>query len=155
MYLSNWEGALVMRRVAVLAGILLCVLQLSRNALTATGHLEAVSQDQEMNFTLEGKITEKTAGKLTVSTGENMIFHVLYNDKTQIKKKDGSPGTAQDLHTGLKISVAGDLAESGDITAKKIEIEGDGSEPKSAGDGRILNQSPAFSPFPAVSLERR
>jgi len=76
---------------------------------------------------LEGKITEKTAGKLTVSTGENMIFHVLYNDKTEIKKKDGSPGTAQDLHTGLRISVAGDLAESGEITAKKIEIEGEGS----------------------------
>ena len=60
-----------------------------------------LSAQDENNFTLEGKITEKTAGKLTVSTGENMIFHVLYNDKTEIKKKDGSPGTAQDLHTGL------------------------------------------------------
>ena len=76
-----------------------------------------------MSFTLEGKITEKSAGKLTVSSGENMIFHVLYNDKTEIKKKDGSPGSAQDLHIGLRISVAGDLAESGEITAKKIEIE--------------------------------
>ena len=86
-----------------------------------------------MNFTLEGKITEKSAGKLTVSSGENMIFHVLYNDKTEIKKKDGSPGTAQDLHIGVRISVAGDLAESGEITAKKIEIEGEGSENKSTG----------------------
>jgi len=81
-----------------------------------------------MNFTLEGKITEKTAGKLTVSSGENIIFHVLYNDKTEIRKKDGNPGAAQDLHTGLRISVAGDLAESGEITAKRIEIEGEGSE---------------------------
>jgi hypothetical protein len=81
----------------------------------------------EMNFTLEGKITEKSASKLTVSSGENIIFHVVYNDKTEIKKKDGSATTAQDLHTGLTISVAGDLAESGEITAKKIEIEGDES----------------------------
>ena len=57
-----------------------------------------------------------------------MIFHVLYNDKTEIKKKDGSPGTGQDLRTGVKISVAGDLAESGEITAKKIEIEGESSD---------------------------
>jgi hypothetical protein len=79
-------------------------------------------------FTMEGKITEMTAGKLTISSGENMIFHVLYNDKTEIKKKDGSPGAAQDLHPGLSISVEGDLAESGEITAKKITIEGEGSE---------------------------
>jgi hypothetical protein len=86
-----------------------------------------------MDFTLEGKITEKAAGKLTVSGGENIIFHVLYNDKTEIRKKDGSPGTAQDLHIGLRISVAGNLAESGEITARKIDIEGEGSENKSAG----------------------
>ncbi len=113
-----------LRRVTVLAGIVLCFLQLSRNTLTSPRPCETVSQDQDMNFTLEGKITDKSPGKLTVSSGENMIFHVLYNDKTEIKKKDGSAGTAQDLHTGLKISVAGDLAESGEITAKKIEIEG-------------------------------
>ena len=117
---------MVMRRVAVLVGLLLCGLQLSPAALSpADTSAPAISaQDaQEMNFTLEGKITDKSAGKLTVSSGENMIFHVLYNDKTVIKKKDGSAGTAQDLHIGLKISVAGDLAESGEITAKKIEIE--------------------------------
>jgi hypothetical protein len=79
-------------------------------------------------FTLEGKITEKSAGKLTISTGENIIFHVVYNDKTEIRKKDGSLGAAEDLHTGLRVSVAGDLAETGEITAKKIEIEGEGSD---------------------------
>ena len=63
-----------------------------------------------------------------------MIFHVLYNDKTEIRKKDGSLGTAEDLHTGLTISVAGDLAESGEITAKKIAIEARSSENKSAGE---------------------
>jgi len=79
-------------------------------------------------FTVEGKITEKTAGKLTISSGENIIFHVLYNDKTEIRKKDGSVGAPQDLHTGLRVSIAGDLAESGEITARKIEIQGEGTE---------------------------
>ena len=113
---------MVIRRV-VLVGFLLCALQFPKTTLssplTATPALSA----QEMNFTLEGKITEKSAGKLTVSSGENIIFHVLYNDKTEIKKKDGSAATAQDLHIGLMISAAGDLAESGEITAKKIQIE--------------------------------
>ena len=120
---------MVMRRIAVLTGFLLCAWQLSLTTLSSPRSAVPTLSAQEGNyFTLEGKITEKTAGKLTVSTGENMIFHVLYNDKTEIRKKDGSPGTAQDLHTGLRISVAGDLAESGEITAKKIEIEAEGSE---------------------------
>jgi len=125
---------MVMRRAAILAGLLLCALQLSKTTLSSPRSAVPTPSAQDMNFTLEGKITEKAAGKLTVSSGENMIFHVLYNDKTEIKKKDGSAGTAQDLHIGLRISVAGDLAESGEITAKKIAIEGEGSERKSAGE---------------------
>jgi hypothetical protein len=77
---------------------------------------------------MEGKITDKSAGKLTINSGDNIIFHVLYNESTEIKKKDGTPGTPQDLQIGVKISVAGSLAESGEITAKKIEIEAGGSE---------------------------
>ena len=118
---------MVMRRVAVLAGILICALLLSKTTTSPRSVVPALSA-QEMNFTLEGKITDKSEGKLTVNSGENIIFHVLYNDKTEIKKKDGSAGTAQDLHIGLKIAVAGDFAESGEITAKKIEIEAEGSE---------------------------
>ena len=119
---------MVTRRVAVLAGLLLFTLPLSRTTFARPPSAAPTPVADDMNFTLEGKITEKTAGKLTVSSGENMIFHVLYNDKTEIRKKDGSLGTAQDLHTGLRISVAGDLAESGEITAKKIEIEPERSE---------------------------
>jgi hypothetical protein len=125
---------MVTRRVAVLAGILLFSLQLSQTTFTSPLSAVPTPKADDSNFTLEGKITEKSEGKLTVSSGENIIFHVLYNDKTEIRKKDGSPGTAQDLHTGLTISVAGDLAESGEITAKKIEIEADGSGNKSAGE---------------------
>jgi hypothetical protein len=118
---------MVTRRVTIFAGFLLCALPLSLTTFASAPSAAPTSFAQDMNFTLEGKITEKTASKLTVSTGENMIFHVIYNDKTEIKKKDGSAGTAQDLHTGLTISVAGDLAESGEITAVKIAIEGEGS----------------------------
>jgi hypothetical protein len=139
---------MVIRRVAVLAGFLLCALQLSKMTLMSPLSAVPIPSAQDMNFTLEGKITEKTAGKLTVSSGENMIFHVLYNDKTEIRKKDGSLGSAQDLHTGLRISVAGDLAESGEITAKKIEIEGNGSENKSAGEIPGHESISSSLPFP-------
>jgi hypothetical protein len=78
---------------------------------------------QETNFTLEGTITERAEGKLTVSTEENIIFHVRYGDKTEIKRKDGTAGAAKDLQKGAKIKVEGDLAESGEIIAQKIELE--------------------------------
>ncbi len=120
---------MVTRRILALASFLLLTLQFSGTILSSPPHaMPTASAQDDTNFTLEGKITEKSAGKLTVSSGENMIFHVLYNDKAEIKKKDGSPGSGQDLRTGLRISVAGNLAESGEITAKKIEIEGEGSE---------------------------
>ena len=113
------------RRVAILVGFLLCTLPLGPATF---GISRGTPSAQDSDFTMEGIITDKTAGKLTISSGENIIFHVLYNDQTEIKKKDGSPGTAQDLHIGVKIYVAGSLAESGEITAKKINIEAEGSE---------------------------
>ncbi len=118
---------MIMRRVVVLTGFLLCTLSLSRMTFASPPRVVPAPSAQDM-FTVEGKITEKAAGKLTISSGENIIFHILYNDKTEIRKKDGSLGTPQDLHTGLRVSIAGDLAENGEITAKKIEIEGEGSQ---------------------------
>ncbi len=87
-----------------------------------TSALEAASP-QDTNFTLEGKVTERAEGKLTVSTEENIIFHVVYGEKTEIKRKDGSAGTEKDLQKGVKIKVDGELAESGEIKARKIELE--------------------------------
>jgi hypothetical protein len=119
---------MVKRRVAILVGFLLCALPVGRATFGTSPRGVPTPSAQDADFTMEGKITDKTAGKLTISSGENIIFHVLYNDQTEIKRKDGSPGTAQDLHIGVKIYVAGSLAESGEITAKKIEIEAEGSE---------------------------
>ncbi len=108
--------------ILAMSGFLLLVLHLPAPPL-ASPRLAAAFATQEMNFTLEGKITANTGDRLTVSTEENIIFHVRYGDKTEIKKKDGSPGTTKDLRVGLRIGVAGDLAESGEIIAKKIEIQ--------------------------------
>jgi hypothetical protein len=119
---------MMIRRAVVIAGLLLCTLQFSPTPWASPRSAMLTPPAQDMNFTLEGKITEKTEGKLTLSGGDNVIFHVEYNDKTEIKKKDGSPGTAQDLQVGVTVSAAGDLAESGVITAKKITIEGESSE---------------------------
>jgi hypothetical protein len=85
---------------------------------------------QAMSFTLEGKITQHTAGKLTVSTEENIIFHVHYGEKTEIKRQDGSQGSEKDLRVGLRIKVAGDLAESGEVEAQRIEIEPESPPPQ-------------------------
>jgi hypothetical protein len=77
---------------------------------------------QESGFTLEGKVTQKSEGKLTVSTEQNMVFHVRYDEKTDIRLKDGAQGADKDLKVGLKVKVEGDLTESGEILARKIEL---------------------------------
>jgi hypothetical protein len=87
-----------------------------------TAALDLASRPQEMNFTVEGKITRHAPGKLTINTEENIVFHVRYEDKTDIQRKDGSKGSAKDLRVGTKVKVAGELNESGEITAQKIEL---------------------------------
>jgi hypothetical protein len=77
---------------------------------------------QEMNFTLQGKITQHTGEKLTVNTEGNIVFRVTYNEKTEITRADGSSGSSQDLQVGKTIHVDGDLQESGEIIAHKIEL---------------------------------
>ncbi len=77
---------------------------------------------QAPSFTLEGTISDLAPGKLTVSTQDNIIFTVLYTDKTQITRADGSPGSSKDFKRGLAVHVAGDLEESGDINAVEIHL---------------------------------
>ena len=76
-----------------------------------------------MAFTVEGKINRLEPKKITLSTEENMLFHVLYDDKTDIRRKDGSAGTTKDLRVGIVIRVEGDLSESGEILAHRIAIQ--------------------------------
>ncbi len=84
----------------------------------------ASSQSQQgMNFNLEGKITEHSAGKLTVSAEDNIIFHVTYDDQTRIYRKDGSTGSAKDLKTGIRIKVEGELSPAGVVEAHRIDLE--------------------------------
>jgi hypothetical protein len=78
---------------------------------------------QAMNFTLEGRINRLEPNKFTVSTEENIVFHVRYDEKTEIKRQDGSAGSAKDLRVGLRVKVDGDLTESGEIVAHQIEIQ--------------------------------
>jgi hypothetical protein len=80
---------------------------------------------------LEGKIAKVETGKFTVSTEENIIFHVSYTDKTDIKHTDGTAGASTEFKPKVKVKVEGDLTESGEIVARKIEIEQDTKPPAS------------------------
>jgi len=83
---------------------------------------ESFSSGQAMNFTLEGEINTLGQNKFTVRAEENIIFHVRYDDKTEFKSDDSSPATSKDLRVGLKVRVEGDLTESGEIVAQRIEL---------------------------------
>jgi Tfp pilus assembly pilus retraction ATPase PilT len=82
----------------------------------------ALAAPQQSAFTVEGKITEISAGKFTVNSDQNMIFHVLYDDKTEIKDKDGKALTAQDLKKNLNVRAEGDFTEAGEIKAARITV---------------------------------
>jgi hypothetical protein len=78
---------------------------------------------ESMNFTVEGKITKHTENKLTLNSEGNMIFHVVYSEKSKVTRKDGSEGTPKDLLVGTRIHVDGELTESGEIIAQKISLQ--------------------------------
>lgn len=109
----NWAAAAI---TVSIAGLLLL-------SVLSAGGLSAPAQDQNSQFNLEGTITELSAGKLTVSTEDNIIFHVTYSGKTEIHRKDGSAGSAKDLAEGEKIKVDGTLTPAGVIEAQRIDLE--------------------------------
>jgi hypothetical protein len=90
--------------------------------LTAPPSAQPWHPAQESGFTLEGNVTQKSEGKLTVSTEENIVFHVRYDEKTDIRLKDGTQGSDKDLKVGVKVRVEGDLSESGEILAREIKV---------------------------------
>lgn len=85
-------------------------------------------------FTTEGKITRLTPGGFTINAEQNIIFRVRYDEKTQVKLKDGSSGTGKDLRLGQVVQVDGDLAETGEILAQRIAVKeeppGKGTSPR-------------------------
>lgn len=78
---------------------------------------------QDVSFSVNGTITERSPGKLTVDSGQNMLFTVKYDSTTQVEHRDGSPAKASELRVGTKILAKGVLTEAGDVNAKKITIE--------------------------------
>jgi hypothetical protein len=82
-----------------------------------------LAQQGSSNFDLEGSISKQSKGKLTVDTGQSILFHVAYDDKTSIVRADSSAGSEEDLKVGVKVHVIGDLQDSGEIKAQRIEIE--------------------------------
>ncbi len=87
--------------------------------------IQPAAPPQAMNFTVEGKITHHSPGKLTISTEANIIFHVRYGDKTEIKRSDGSAGSTKDFRPGVKVKIEGELTEAGEVIAQKIEVQQD------------------------------
>jgi len=107
----------------IVAVLVLCV--------TALVAQLAPAQDASSNFDLEGNITQQSKGKLTVDTGQGILFHVVYDAKTNIVRADSSAASEQQLKVGVKVHVVGDLQDSGEIKAQRIEIEGGASKPAS------------------------
>jgi Domain of unknown function (DUF5666) len=104
----------------------------------------AMDAPQNSNFDLSGTIHEASKGKFTVDSGEGIFFHVVYDDKTTIVRSDGTPGSAQDLKAGAKVHVVGDLSESGEVNAARIEMLGETKkESTGASDLRKVRMHPA------------
>jgi hypothetical protein len=93
------------------------------NSCSEASAAKALRGGQAMNFTVEGKINTLDHNKLTLRAEENIIFHVRYDEKTEFKNEDGSPASSKDLRVGLRIRVEGDLTESGEIVAQRIELK--------------------------------
>jgi len=79
---------------------------------------------QGSNFDLNGTIHDASKGKFTVDSGQGIFFHVTYDDKTAIVRADGTAGSAADLKVGATVHVVGDLSETGEVKAARIEIAG-------------------------------
>ena len=84
----------------------------------------AAAAPQGSNFDLNGTIHDASKGKFTVDSGQGIFFHVVYDDKTAIVRADGTAGSAEDLKVGATVHVVGDLSETGEVKAARIEIAG-------------------------------
>ena len=111
-----------LRAPSFYVAVAICLASCAWNSISEARVAKTLRAAQAMNFTVEGKINTLDQNKLTLNSEENMIFHVRYDDKTEFKSDDGSPASSKDLRVGLKVRVEGDLTESGEIVAQKIEL---------------------------------
>jgi hypothetical protein len=132
-----WQIALFRIRISLVAGIpkaagpicrAILVTALLLGFATLGMPLSALAfqgqnQPPDVSFSVNGTITEQSAGKLTVDSGQDMLFTVKYDSTTQIQHSDGSPAKTSDLRVGVKILAKGTLTEAGDVIAKTITIE--------------------------------
>ena len=88
----------------------------------ATSRASPAAAQDAMDFTIEGKISRHEPGKLTISAEGNIIFHARYDDKTTIQHADGSPASSKDLRVGVMVRIEGELPESGEIIAHRIQL---------------------------------
>lgn len=142
---SSAEAHAVNRLMSWIQACMISILLLDNPALPKALSPSALATQpaappQAMNFTVEGKITQHSPGKLTISTEANIVFHVRYDDKTEIKRRDGSTGSAKDFRPGVKVKIEGELTEAGEVIAQKIEVQQDSpsGEHCSAGQFRPL-----------------
>lgn len=116
-----------LRCVALVVSLVLVpALGMAGRAVAAT---PAQGQNQDIEFSVSGKITDLSAGKLTVDSGQNMLFTVKYDSSTKIQHKDGSPAKASEFRIGTRILAKGVLTEAGDVIAKTITIESGAKSP--------------------------
>jgi len=118
---GNPKAAYSIRNVLTLTALLLGLATLG-TPLRALAFQDQ-KPPQDISFSVNGTITEKSPGKLTVDSGQNMLFTVTYDSTTQIQHDDGSPAKDSDLREGTKILAKGTLTEAGDVIAKTITIE--------------------------------
>jgi hypothetical protein len=118
---ENPETAHAVGRVLFVTALLLgfATLGIPLRALAFQGQ----NPPPDISFSVNGTITEKSPGKLTVDSGQDMLFTVKYDSTTQIQRDDGSPAKDSDLREGVKILAKGTLTEAGDVIAKTITIE--------------------------------
>jgi hypothetical protein len=107
--------------------VALCAVSLTATLAQAVGAPQGSS-----NFDLSGTIHDASKGKFTVDSGQGIFFHVVYDDKTAIVRADGTSGSAEDLRVGATVHVVGDLGETGEVKATRIEMAGETKKEPSA-----------------------
>jgi hypothetical protein len=111
-----------LRAPSFYVAIAICLASCAWSSISAARVAQPLRAGQANPFTVEGKVNTLDQNKITLRAEENIIFHVRYDDKTEFKSDDGSPASSKDLRVGLRIRVEGDLTESGEIVAQRIEL---------------------------------